>query len=174
MCGTEIECAPSSFFSCGIHWRLVAKHGEYDVHCFTDALVDDDFIHGALCCWRLTACGMKSLKALEESFSSKNYVRNFLRALHPKWRAKVTVIEESKDLSSLSLNELIGNHKDYAMIMEKDSELVRGKRKKIESLALKAKRESNDDENLMSGSEDKEYTTTVREFKSSLGEEVEL
>nr|GEU80091.1 copia protein [Tanacetum cinerariifolium] len=31
-----------------------------------------------------------SLKALDEGFSSKNYVRKFLRALHPKWRAKVT------------------------------------------------------------------------------------
>nr|GEX48379.1 ribonuclease H-like domain-containing protein [Tanacetum cinerariifolium] len=29
-----------------------------------------------------------SLKALDEGFSSKNSVRKFLRALHPKWRAK--------------------------------------------------------------------------------------
>ncbi|GJX95430.1 hypothetical protein Tco_0351228 [Tanacetum coccineum] len=28
-----------------------------------------------------------SLKALDEGYSSKNYVRKFLRALHPKWRA---------------------------------------------------------------------------------------
>ncbi|GJY39955.1 hypothetical protein Tco_0426319 [Tanacetum coccineum] len=52
-----------------------------------------------------------SLKALAESFSSNNYVRNLLRSLHPKWRAKVTAIEEYKDLSSLSLDELIGNSK---------------------------------------------------------------
>ncbi|GKC25377.1 hypothetical protein Tco_1027527 [Tanacetum coccineum] len=38
-----------------------------------------------------------SLKALDEGFSSKSYVRKFLRALHPKWRAKVTTIKESKD-----------------------------------------------------------------------------
>ncbi|GJV79779.1 hypothetical protein Tco_1515649 [Tanacetum coccineum] len=48
-----------------------------------------------------------SLKALDEGYSSKNYVRKFLRALHPKWRAKVTAIEESKDLTSLSLDELL-------------------------------------------------------------------
>jgi hypothetical protein len=35
-----------------------------------------------------------SLNALDENFSSKNFVRKFLRALHPKWRAKVTAIEE--------------------------------------------------------------------------------
>ncbi|GKD09754.1 hypothetical protein Tco_1189439 [Tanacetum coccineum] len=52
-----------------------------------------------------------SLKALDEGYSSKNYVRKFLRALHPKWRAKVTAIEESKDLTSLSLDELFGNLK---------------------------------------------------------------
>ncbi|GJW21133.1 hypothetical protein Tco_0031755 [Tanacetum coccineum] len=49
-----------------------------------------------------------SLKALDESFSSKNRVRKLLRALHPKWRAKVTAIEESKNLTTLSLDELIG------------------------------------------------------------------
>nr|GEU40525.1 copia protein [Tanacetum cinerariifolium] len=40
-----------------------------------------------------------SLKALDEGYSTKNYVRKFFRALHPKWRAKVTAIEESKDLT---------------------------------------------------------------------------
>ncbi|GKC13551.1 hypothetical protein Tco_1010333, partial [Tanacetum coccineum] len=53
-----------------------------------------------------------SLKSLDEGYSSKNYVRKFLRALHPKWRAKVTAIEESKDLTSLSLIECsFGNSK---------------------------------------------------------------
>ncbi|GJV40339.1 hypothetical protein Tco_1418779 [Tanacetum coccineum] len=62
-----------------------------------------------------------SLKALDEGYSSKNYVRKFLRALHPKWRAKVTAIEESKDLTSLSLDELIENLKVHEMIIKKDS-----------------------------------------------------
>ncbi|GKA40418.1 hypothetical protein Tco_0733011 [Tanacetum coccineum] len=43
-----------------------------------------------------------SLKALDKGYSSKNYVRTFLRALHPKRRAKVTAIEESKDLTSVT------------------------------------------------------------------------
>ncbi|GKA11561.1 zf-CCHC domain-containing protein, partial [Tanacetum coccineum] len=72
-------------------------------------------------------------------YSSKNYVRKFLRALHPKWRAKVTAIEELKDLTSLSLDELIGN--------------------------LKAKKESSDEECLTSRSEDEEYAMAVRDFK---------
>ncbi|GJV75408.1 retrovirus-related pol polyprotein from transposon TNT 1-94 [Tanacetum coccineum] len=63
-------------------------------------------------------------------------VRKFLRAIHPKWRAKVTTIEESKDLTSLSLDELIGNLK-----------------------------ESSDEECSTSGSEDEEYAMAVRYFK---------
>ncbi|GJV67925.1 zf-CCHC domain-containing protein, partial [Tanacetum coccineum] len=105
-----------------------------------------------------------SLKALDEGYSSKNYVRKFLRALHPKWRAKVTAIEESKDLTSLSLDELIGNLKVHEMIIKKDSEIVKAKRE-IKSLALKAKKESSDEECSTSGSEDKEYAIAVRDFK---------
>ncbi|GJV21226.1 zf-CCHC domain-containing protein [Tanacetum coccineum] len=105
----------------------------------------------------------KRLKALDEGYSSKNYVRKFLRALHPKWRAKVTAIEESKDLTSLSLDELIGNLKDHEMIIKKDSEIVkaRGERK---SLALRAMKESSDEEYSTFRSEDEEYAMTVKDF----------
>ncbi|GJV17040.1 hypothetical protein Tco_1362363 [Tanacetum coccineum] len=80
-----------------------------------------------------------SLKALDEGFSSKNCVRKFLRALHPKWRAKVTAIEESKNLTTLSLDELIGNLKVYEEVIKKDSETVKSKREQSRSIALKAK-----------------------------------
>nr|GEV26006.1 hypothetical protein [Tanacetum cinerariifolium] len=97
-----------------------------------------------------------SLKALDEGYSSKNYVRKFLRALHPKWRAKVTEIEESKDLTSLSFDELIGNLKVHKMIIKKDFKIVKAKVDR-KSLALKAKKESNDKECFTFGSEDEEY-----------------
>ncbi|GKB51447.1 hypothetical protein Tco_0902200 [Tanacetum coccineum] len=106
-----------------------------------------------------------SLKALDESFSSKNYVRKFLRALHLKWRAKVTAIEESKDLTSLSLDELIGNLKVYEVIIKKYSEMVKGKRELNRSLALKAKKESSDEDSSTSDSKDEEYAMAVRDFK---------
>ncbi|GKB55331.1 zf-CCHC domain-containing protein [Tanacetum coccineum] len=105
-----------------------------------------------------------SLKALDEGCSSKNCVMKFLRALHPKWRAKVTSIEESKDLKSLSLDELIGNLKVHEMIIKKDSEIVKAKGER-RSLALKAKKESSDEECSTSGSEDEEYAMAVRDFK---------
>ncbi|GJS34916.1 hypothetical protein Tco_0533298 [Tanacetum coccineum] len=105
------------------------------------------------------------LKVLDECFSSKNYVIKFLKALHPKWRAKVTAIEESKDLTSLLLDELIGNLNVYEVIIKRDSEMVKGKKELNRSLALKAKKESSDEDRLTSDSEDKEYAMAVREFK---------
>ncbi|GJT20528.1 zf-CCHC domain-containing protein [Tanacetum coccineum] len=105
------------------------------------------------------------LKALDEGFSSKNYVTKFLRALHPKWRAKVTEIEESKDLSSLALDELIGNLKVHEVIMKKDFEIYRGKKEIVKSIALKAKKESSDDETSTSRSNDDEYAMIVRNFQ---------
>nr|GEV85881.1 UBN2 domain-containing protein [Tanacetum cinerariifolium] len=108
------------------------------------------------------------IKALDEGFSSKNYVRKFLRALHPKWRAKVTTIEESKDLTSLSLDELNGNLKVYEVIIMNDYEMVKGKREQNRSLTLKAKKKSSDEDSLNFNSEDEEYAMAVKEFKKSL------
>ncbi|GJY87306.1 hypothetical protein Tco_0501934 [Tanacetum coccineum] len=76
-----------------------------------------------------------SLKALDDGYSSKNYVKKFLRALHPKWRAK------------------------------KDSEIVKAKVER-KSLALKATKESNDEECSTSSSEDEERTTRSRDDKT--------
>nr|GEU67385.1 UBN2 domain-containing protein [Tanacetum cinerariifolium]GEX94156.1 UBN2 domain-containing protein [Tanacetum cinerariifolium] len=102
-----------------------------------------------------------SLKALDECFSSKNCVRKFLRALHPKWLAKVTTIKESNNLTSLSLDELIGNLKVYEEVIKKDSEIVKSKREQSRSIALKSRKESNDNNNSTSVSEDEVYAMVV-------------
>ncbi|GJU23641.1 hypothetical protein Tco_1156983 [Tanacetum coccineum] len=80
---------------------------------------------------------MTSLKSLDPNYSSNNHVRKFLRALPLKWRAKVTVIEDAKDLATLPLDELIGNLK-------------------VKSLALKAKvtrEQTSDDSDSQDGSD---------------------
>nr|GEV70620.1 retrovirus-related Pol polyprotein from transposon TNT 1-94 [Tanacetum cinerariifolium] len=113
---------------------------------------------------RLKGIQMQKLKDGGEGYSSKNYVRNFIRALHLKWRAKVTAIEESKDLTSLSLDEVIGNLKVHEMIIKKDFKIVKAKGER-KSLALKTKKESSDKECSTSSSEDKEYAMVVKDFK---------
>nr|GEW07703.1 UBN2 domain-containing protein [Tanacetum cinerariifolium] len=106
-----------------------------------------------------------SLKSLDEDFSIKKYGKKFLRALHPKWRTKVTTIKESNDLTSLSLDELIENLKVYKVIIKKDSKMVKGKREQNRSFALKAKKESSDEDSSTSDNEDEEYAMAVRDFK---------
>ncbi|GJR66861.1 hypothetical protein Tco_0012926 [Tanacetum coccineum] len=105
-----------------------------------------------------------SLKALDEGHYNKNYIRKFLKALHPKWRVKVMAIKESKQLTSLSLDELIRNLKVHEMTIKKDYEIVKAKGER-RSLTLKTKKESSDEESLTSESEDEEYAMVVRDIK---------
>ncbi|GJZ08827.1 hypothetical protein Tco_0543110 [Tanacetum coccineum] len=74
-------------------------------------------------------------------------------------------IEESKNLSSLALDELIENLKVLEVVMEKDFKIYRGQKERVKSIALKAKKESSDDETLTSGSDDEEYAMAVTNFK---------
>nr|GEY52792.1 UBN2 domain-containing protein [Tanacetum cinerariifolium] len=112
-----------------------------------------------------------SQKALDKGFSSKNYVRKFLRALHPTWRAKVTAIEESKNLTTLPLDEFIGNLKVYEEVIKKDFETVKGKKEQSRSFALKVKKEVSDEDSSSSDSEDEEYAMAAIEKHSK---EVEM
>ncbi|GJT75785.1 retrovirus-related pol polyprotein from transposon TNT 1-94 [Tanacetum coccineum] len=84
--------------------------------------------------------------------------------LSEKEESKVTAIEEFERLTSLSLDELIGNLKVHEMIIKKDSKIVKAKVER-KSIALKAKKESSDEECSTSGSEDEEYAMAVRDFK---------
>ncbi|GJU66207.1 hypothetical protein Tco_1252466 [Tanacetum coccineum] len=117
---------------------------------------------------RAHTVGPSNKKGTCDGFSSKNCVRKFLRALHPKWRAKVTTIEESKNLTTLPLDELIGNLKVYEEVIKKDFETVKGKKEQSRSLALKVKKEVSDEDSSSSDSEDEEYVMAIKEFKDIL------
>ncbi|GKG11216.1 UBN2 domain-containing protein, partial [Tanacetum coccineum] len=100
-----------------------------------------------------------TLKSLDLDYSSKNHVRKFLRALPLKWRAKVTAIEEAKDLTTLPLDELVGNLKVYKMILENDGIVSKTTTKeKVKLLALKAKvtREQTNEDSDSQGESDED------------------
>ncbi|GJX45084.1 UBN2 domain-containing protein [Tanacetum coccineum] len=80
-----------------------------------------------------------SLKSLDQDYPNKSHVNKFLRALLLKWRAKVTAIEEAKDLATLPLDKLIGNVKVYEMVLENDGVVSKITKEKVKLLALKAK-----------------------------------
>nr|GFA53184.1 hypothetical protein [Tanacetum cinerariifolium] len=85
-------------------------------------------------------------------------------ALHLKWRAKVTAIEESNNLTTLPLDELIGNLKVYEDVIKKDFETVKSMKEQSRSLELKAKKKVSDEDCSSSDSEDEEYAMAVKEF----------
>ncbi|GKD63380.1 zf-CCHC domain-containing protein, partial [Tanacetum coccineum] len=94
-------------------------------------------------------------ESIDRGFARFNTIIASLKALD----------EESKDLSSLALDELIGNLKVHEVVMEKDSKIYSGKKERAKSIALKAKKESSDDETLTSKSDDEEYAMAIRNFK---------
>jgi len=49
------------------------------------------------------------LKSLGKSFTPEELVRKILRFLPHSWEAKVTAIQEAKDIKKMTLDELIGN-----------------------------------------------------------------
>ena len=85
-------------------------------------------------------------------------VRKVLRSLPERFHAKITMIEESKDIDTIRLIELIGNLQTYELGLTR-----LGKGTKSKNMALKAKSnetgESSDDED----SKIKSYIT--RKFK---------
>ncbi|GKC35043.1 zf-CCHC domain-containing protein [Tanacetum coccineum] len=98
-----------------------------------------------------------SLKSLDPDYSSKNHVRKFLRSLPLKWRAKVTIIEEAKDLATLNHDELISNLKVYKMVLDNDGVGSKTTKEKVKSLALKAKvirEQTSDDSDSQRGSDE--------------------
>ncbi|GJT65052.1 RNA-directed DNA polymerase, eukaryota, reverse transcriptase zinc-binding domain protein [Tanacetum coccineum] len=94
-------------------------------------------------------------ESIDNGFARFNTIITSLKALD----------EESKDLTSLALDELIRNIKVYEVIIKKDSEMVKAKRGQNKSLTLKAKKESSDEYSSTSDSEDEEYDMAVRDFK---------
>ena len=102
-----------------------------------------------------------NLQSLGKSFSQNDIIRKILRSLTLEWEKKTTAIEEAKDLSNYSLEELIGNLTSYEVQMiEKEIEKVPEKN----SIAFNVSNESDD------SSED-EYAFITNKFKSFLKKE---
>ena len=85
-------------------------------------------------------------------------VRKVLRSLLERFHAKITVIEESKDIDKISLTEPVGNLQTYELRLTRIGKLGKGK-----SMALKAK--SNDTEESSDDEDSKMKSYITRQFK---------
>ena len=101
---------------------------------------------------------VNSIFNLGETIPEPNIVRKVLKSIPERFHAKITAIEESKDIDKIPLTELVGNLQTYELGLTRIGKTGKGK-----SMALKAKSseidESSDDED----SKMKSYIT--RQFK---------
>ena len=79
---------------------------------------------------------------LEKTIPEPKIVRKVLRSLPERFHAKITAIEESKDIDKILLTELVGNLQTYELGLTRIGKLNKGK-----SMALKVK-SSDTDESL--------------------------
>ena len=82
---------------------------------------------------------------LGETIPEPKIVKKVLRSLPERFHAKITAIEESKDIDKIPLTELVGNLQTYELVLTRI-----GKSSKSKSMVLKDKNsdidESSDDE----------------------------
>ena len=77
---------------------------------------------------------------LRETIPEPKIVRKVLRSLPERFHAKITAIEESKDIDKIRLTELVGNLQTYELDLTRIGKLSKGK-----SMALKAKNNNTDE-----------------------------
>ncbi|GKV50243.1 hypothetical protein SLEP1_g56955 [Rubroshorea leprosula] len=87
-----------------------------------------------------------NLKALGKVYPFQEVVRKVLRSLPKNWEAKKTTIEESKDLNTLKLEDLIGKLMTYEIEVQVDGgvEVVEKKKKDVAFKASNQKERSED------------------------------
>nr|GEU63589.1 UBN2 domain-containing protein [Tanacetum cinerariifolium] len=110
-----------------------------------------------------------SLKALDEGYASKNYVRKNLKVHEMIIKKDSKIVKAKVERKSLALKAKKEssdeeNLKVHEMIIKKDSKIVKAKVER-KSLALKAKKESSDEECSTFESEDEKYVMAVKDFK---------
>ena len=95
---------------------------------------------------------------LGKTIPEPKIIRKVLRSLPKRFDAKITSIEESKDIDKIPLTELVGNLQTYELGLSRIGKSGKGK-----SMALKAKSNDTDESSNDEDSKMKSYIT--RQFK---------
>ena len=95
---------------------------------------------------------------LGETILESKAVRKVLRSLPKRFHAKITAIEELKDIDKIPLTELVGNLQTYELGLTRI-----GKSSKSKSMALKGKSNDTDESSNDENSKIKSYI--MRQFK---------
>ena len=92
---------------------------------------------------------------LRETIPEPKVVRKVLRSLPERFHARITAIEESKDIDSIPLTELVGNLQTYKFGLTR---IEKGSKSK--SMALKTKSYETDESSNDENSKMKSYFTS--------------
>ena len=95
---------------------------------------------------------------LGETIHEPKIVRKVIRSLPKRFHAKITTIEESKDIDKIPLTKLVGNLQTYELGLTRI-----GQTGKVKSMALKAKSSETDESSDDEDSKMKYFIT--RQFK---------
>ena len=108
---------------------------------------------------------INGLKSLGKVYPNAEMVEKILRCLPERWEAKATAIQEAKDLTTMTLEELLGNLMTYELNKKKIN-VDEGKKKKDIALKASTKKKQSKEE---SSSEDEEQMAYMScQFKSFL------
>ncbi|GAV80951.1 LOW QUALITY PROTEIN: zf-CCHC domain-containing protein/UBN2 domain-containing protein, partial [Cephalotus follicularis] len=89
---------------------------------------------------------INALQALDKTYSNSEMVRKILRCLPKSWKPKVTAIEKGKNLTILSLEDLLGLMTHELSMQKKDDEEEKEKKKKIVALKSSLIKDSEDND----------------------------
>uniref|UniRef100_A0A803M764 Gag-pol polyprotein n=1 Tax=Chenopodium quinoa TaxID=63459 RepID=A0A803M764_CHEQI len=114
-------------------------------------------------CFRRFMTIVNDLRSLGKNLSDEDLVRKLLRSLTDAWTAKVTAVYEAKDLSTLSLEQLIGSLMTHEMLIESKSE-----KEPARGMALKGTVEDDEDEISMIA---KRFERSLRDQRKNFKDE---
>ncbi|MQM02573.1 hypothetical protein Taro_035340, partial [Colocasia esculenta] len=118
---------------------------------------------------------INGLKGLKKEYSESDLVRKILRSLPSSWNTKVTIIEDSKNLSTMKVDELIGSIMTYELnVKRKETEenpwksIALKASKKVSSDSKRSTQQESIESESSSHSENDEMAMLTRQFKKFL------
>ncbi|MQM04281.1 hypothetical protein Taro_037079 [Colocasia esculenta] len=109
---------------------------------------------------------INGLKGLKKEYSDSELVRKILRSLPSSWNTKVTVIEDSKNLSTMKVDELNVKRKETEENPRKSIALKASK--KVSSNSKRSTQQEGIESESSSDSENDEMAMLTRQFKKFL------
>ncbi|MQL72243.1 hypothetical protein Taro_004596 [Colocasia esculenta] len=114
---------------------------------------------------------VNGLRGLGKDFSNSDLVKKILRSLPSTWHTKATVIEDSKNLPIMQLDELIGSLMTYEINLKRNASVITSK-KLIALKALSSSKvvvdKSDETDESSDEEDDDELTLLTRQFKKFL------